>query len=155
MTFIVDTNVLVVANDRESPQAPPHCVVACANRLRDIAADGRLALDDAGTILDEYKRYSNWHGQPGVGDAFFKWVVNNLWNAERCDRIGITLDGGSFAEFPKDPRLVDFDLADRKFVAVAAAHPDRPPIVQAVDRKWTAFTPALAECGIIVHFLCS
>jgi len=155
VTFVVDTNVLVVANARESPQASPECVLSCTRPLLEITMAGRLALDTGDRILHEYKRYSNWHGQPGVGDKFFKWVVDNLWNAEHCDLIEITPEGDSFAEFPRDLRLSGFDLADRKFIAVAAAHADQPPVLQTVDTKWRQFVEALADCGISVQFLCN
>jgi len=50
--------------------------------------------------------------------------------------------------------LINFDPYDRKFVAVAATHPDRPAILQATDSKWWGWKEALAECGVIVEFLC-
>jgi hypothetical protein len=50
--------------------------------------------------------------------------------------------------------LADFDAPDRKFVAVAAAHADRPPILQAADSKWLDWQDALKEHGITVELLC-
>lgn len=50
--------------------------------------------------------------------------------------------------------LINFDAPDRKFVAVSAAHPDRPPIAQAADSKWLDWAPALQRHGIQVEFLC-
>ncbi len=44
--------------------------------------------------------------------------------------------------------------SDRKFVAVANAHPDKPPIMHATDSKWWAWKDALKDVGITVHFLC-
>ena len=34
----------------------------------------------------------------------------------------------NFEEFPDDSGLADFDPDDRKFIAVACAHEDNPPI---------------------------
>jgi hypothetical protein len=56
--------------------------------------------------------------------------------------------------FPDDPDLAQFDPSDRKFVAVAAAHPERPPILQAADSKWLAWEKPLRRHDITVEFLC-
>jgi AAA ATPase domain len=59
-----------------------------------------------------------------------------------------------FEQFPEHDALQTFDPSDQKFVAVANAHPDKPPILQATDSKWWGWKDALRECGIIVEFLC-
>ena len=85
-----------------------------------------------------------------------KWVHDHRWGP-KCDRIEITKNNSSYNEFPdttKHPGLAHFDRSDRKFVAVANAHPDKPPILQATDSKWWGWKDALAEAGIKVHFLC-
>ncbi|MEO5367276.1 MAG: hypothetical protein H7831_13190 [Magnetococcus sp. WYHC-3] len=66
----------------------------------------------------------------------------------------ITKTGDSYKEFPAHDDLKGFDISDRKFVAVANAHPERPPIVQAGDSKWWGWNDALAEVGITVQFIC-
>ena len=38
--------------------------------------------------------------------------------------------------------------------AVAYAHPDNPPILQAVDGKWRDFLDALHQNGVTVEYLC-
>jgi hypothetical protein len=48
----------------------------------------------------------------------------------------------------------NFDNSDRKFVAVANAHPDKPEILQATDSKWWGWKDALAKVGITVSFMC-
>ena len=50
--------------------------------------------------------------------------------------------------------LDDFDPSDRKFVAVANAHPEKPPILEALDSKWWGWRDALSAAGITVLFLC-
>ena len=75
----------------------------------------------------------------------------------QCGLVPITPVDGSeneFEEFPDDPALNDFDPDDRKFIAVAAAHPERPPILQAVDSQWWDFRNALSRNGVIVEFIC-
>ncbi|MHB8205526.1 MAG: hypothetical protein ACYDHG_17735 [Desulfomonilaceae bacterium] len=45
-------------------------------------------------------------------------------------------------------------LVSNWFVAVAEAHPAKPPILQATDCKWLGWKNALEKEGIIVNFLC-
>ena len=119
-------------------------------------ATDKIVLDEGNWILSEYRDNLRFDGQPGVGDAFLKWVYNYQWNPQRCDRVRITPteDGISFAEFPNDPDLTGFDPSDRMFVAAARAHPDSPPILNAVDTDWWLFRAALARNGVSVEFLC-
>ena len=157
ITVIVDTNVPKVANGF-SEQASEDCVEICVERLEQITTgEMKLALDDQRRIIDEYRRQLNPSGQPGFGDAFLKWVEMNWTNPERCDLVEITPVVGlkiNFEEFPDDPALKKFDEDDRKFIAVACAHRDRPPILQAVDGKWRDFLDALHENGVMVEYLC-
>jgi hypothetical protein len=155
MIVVVDTNVPVVANSR-SGQASPDCVLVCLQRLVRITRTGRVALDDQWRIIREYQANLRSSGQPGVGDAFLKWILDNRANPERCELVKITpIDNEkSFQEFPSDPALRHFDRSDRKFVAVALAHSQRPPILQAIDSKWWAFRAPLRRNGVNVEFLC-
>ena len=156
MKAVVDTNVPVVANGG-SEQASPECVQACAVCLHELTRAGRLVLDDQRLILNEYRANLRSSGQPGLGDAFLKWVLTNYSNPDRCEFVAITSTGGtpsSFAEFPQSAALAGFDPDDRKFVAVATAHGDHPPVVQAVDTEWWRLKDALEEAGVNVNFLC-
>ena len=69
-------------------------------------------------------------------------------------RIAINKNGESYDEFPVHDGLSDFDKSDRKFVAVANAHPEKPQILQATDSKWWGWKNVLKEVEITVHFLC-
>ncbi len=153
---VADTNVAVVANAL-SEQASEDCVEACAERLEGIMrGEVKLVLDDNWQILGEYAQNLHSTGTD-VGDRFLRWVLRNWRNPERCDLIHITPVDGSdneFQEFPPDPALNDFDRADRKFIAVAIAHSERPPILQAVDSQWWDFRDALQENGVTVAFIC-
>lgn len=158
--LIVDTNVAVVANQRDT-QANLACISASVQQLNGFFADSViLVLDQQWHILKEYQCNLYATGQPGVGDKFLKWVLTNQANPRRCERVPITLksvreDDTEFVEFPDDPRLDGLDRSDRKFVAVACAHPDKPPIVNAVDNEdWSDFTAVLTEYQVDVRFLC-
>ena len=155
MVVIVDTNVAVVANGRSS-QASPNCVDTCINRLEGIIrGEEKLVLDDRWIILSEYIRNLRSSGEPGAGDRFLLWLLRN--KDTQCDLVPITpIDGSEneFEEFPDDPALNDFDPADRKFIAVACAHLERPPILQAVDSQWLDFRNAFRRNGVTVEFIC-
>jgi hypothetical protein len=158
MRVLVDTNVAVVANQRNT-HATTECIRACVNRLALIRTEQILVLDDKRLILDEYKRRLRSEGQPGVGDQFLLWVLSNLANPQRCEVVSITLkdpsrNANDFVEFPDIPELEKFDPADKKFVAVALAHPDHPPILNAVDTDWQIYREPLERVGVMVEFLC-
>ena len=152
---VVDTNVLIVANGRDVEQAAPSCVRKCAEELRTITDGGILVLDSGMEILREYRRKVNQSGSPGIGDGFLKWALTNLANASRCHRVAITPNAArGYDEFPEDPDLTTFDRSDRKFVAVARAHPGRPTILNATDSDWANANAALVRHGVLVQELC-
>ena len=93
-------------------------------------------------------------GQPGVGDRFMKWVHDHRWSLPDSQRVVIAKNSDSYNEFPEHEGLVNFDISDRKFVAAANAHPEKPPILQAADSKWWGWKDALEEVGITAYFLC-
>ena len=114
----------------------------------------KLVLDDRWIILREYMRNLRSNGAD-VGDRFLGWILAN--RDKRCDLVPITPVAGSeneFEEFPDDPALEGFDPDDRKFFAVAVAHSEKPPILQAVDSQWWDFRYALRENGVTVAFIC-
>ena len=155
MIVIVDTNVAVVANGQSS-QASPNCVDTSINRLEGIIrGEEKLVLDDTWTILGEYMRNLRSSGEPGAGDRFLLWLLRN--KNTQCDLVTITpIDGSenAFEEFPDDPELDGFDPDDQKFIAVAIAHPEKPPILQAVDSQWWDFRAAFRRNGVTVAFIC-
>lgn len=115
----------------------------------------QLLPDDR--IIAEYRANALAKGEPGVGDAFLKWVMLNEWNPECVTRVPITPDNdctGRFKETPHVPTGVVLDPEDCKFLAVAAARPDRPPVLQAVDSKWWGWRKALKIAGVTIEFLC-
>ena len=150
----MDTNVGVVANGM-ARQAGPGCVAACITPLEAIRKHQRIVLDDQGDILDEYRRHLHPSGQPGPGDAFFKWLWSNQADARRCVTVAVVPDPGrGYCEFPDSPALTDFDRDDRKFVAVARAVGTSPPILNASDSDWWHYRRALQDQGVSVEHLC-
>ncbi len=154
---VVDTNVVLVAN-KQFKEASAGCVQTCVRRLLEIRSDGHLAVDDAQRIFSEYRNKTLRHiGQREAGDEFVLWVITNLWNPTRCTQVKLSpkpQDDQDFDEFPNHPGLSAFDRSDRVFVAVANAHPERPPILAACDTDHWQYRGVLAECGITLDFLC-
>jgi hypothetical protein len=155
-SIVIDTNVLVTANDN-SEQAGPNCVLACVSALEDAKSHKTILIDSGMRIFEEYRRHANHSGRPGLGDAFFKWLWNNQANLSHCEQVDITSkanDLHDFEEFPDDPELAGFDRSDRKFVAVAQASGKRPTILNATDSDWWNFKEPLAANGLHIKFLC-
>lgn len=165
---VVDTNVPKVANlalQAKSDEGVPHeCIMNCVRAIKGVMQKNCLVIDAEGEILKEYRRQmspdkSRAAGkQTGVGDLFVKWAVENChWgeiDTALVQRVAITREGDSYREFPCDPGLENFDISDRKFVAVSHAHKKKPPILQATDSKWWGWKDALKKVGIEVKFLC-
>ena len=154
--FVVDVNVAIVANGK-SPQADLDCMASCVDALEDISKNGLIVLDDGMRILSEYLRHLSPKGEPGLGDAFMRWVWENQAVVERCERVILTPSGpgeADFAEFPADPALATFDPNDRKYVAVALASERNPNILNAVDPDWWQYKDVLARNGVRLQFLC-
>lgn len=153
---VIDTNVAVTANG-ENEGARQVCVASSARALHSVMEAGHVFIDSAGRIVEEYRANLRAKGQPGPGDAFFKWLLTHEWGQRRVTQVPITPkddDPQDFAEVPRPPGGIRFDPSDRKFLAVAAAHPEHPPILQSLDSKWWGWRGALGAAGITVHFLC-
>lgn len=151
---IVDTNILLIANQQHR-DVSPECVLACIEHLQYLQAHGVIVIDDGYRILDEYRHKTRLNPPRNVGDVFLKWLLRNTGNPRRVEQVRITetADNG-FVEFPDAALQARFDPSDRKFAAVANAHPDKPPIWQAADCKWLDWWPALHRHGVRVEFLC-
>lgn len=155
---LVDTNVPINANLANDPANIPDelaaCVQACVDAIDHVMKKRGFVIDSGDEIYSEYLSNICLSGRKGMGNAFMKWVHDNRWLLPDSDRVTITRNGDSYDEFPNHADLNNFDRSDRKFVAVANAHADKPPILQATDSKWWGWKDALAEVGITVHFLC-
>lgn len=150
---VIDTNVLVTAEG--GPEASRSCTVNCQRRLLEVREEGCVALDSSWQIIKEYRANLTTSRQPGLGFRFLEWVLNTRSAPGHCSWVNITSHRArGYEEFPEHDRLGDFDWSDRKFVAVAAAHSPKLPILQATDSKWVGWSHALSECGIEVEFVC-
>jgi hypothetical protein len=149
--FVVDTNVILVAEGLHA-DISLDCQAACVRRLMAIQDKARVVLDDDYRILGEYRHKIDPNRRKGVGQVFLKWLLRNPGR-----QVSVALEEHTergFVSFPEDDGLRNFDPADRKFVAVAAACTERPFILQAADSKWLGWSTSLKRHGIQVEFIC-
>ncbi|MCA9793230.1 MAG: hypothetical protein KC910_15580, partial [Candidatus Eremiobacteraeota bacterium] len=150
--FVVDTNVLVVANG-DSDGVGPACVRSCVEALQ-VVRRGRITLDSSGSIIREYlARLPDRSGQPGVGKEFLSHLLATQWDPRRAEQVELHPQGDSYVEFPDDPELGKFDPADRKFVAAARASSSDPTILNATDSDWWYHRQALTRY-VRLGFVC-
>ncbi len=151
---VVDTNVAIVSNGGDT-HTDAACQHECQARLTELVTDGVVLIDDQGLILSEYRRRLKHSGQPGLGDAFFKFLHDHLGTKERVRKIKLTPDDkavGNYAEFQPLARIAGFDPNDMKFAAVALA--GKVPVWNATDSDWAEHGPALGALGLRVRQLC-
>ena len=157
---IVDTNVIVIANDTDDKRAD--CRDLCQDRLQQIFDQcEKVVIDNERQILEEYEDNANPNARKGIGDIFVKTLLQNLKNPEICTMVHITSlsgNGADFEEFPNDPALSGFDPDDRKFIAVAhvyeSIHQQKATLLQAADSQWYGFREAFVRNGLEVEFIC-
>jgi hypothetical protein len=155
--IVIDTNVILVA-DGQAEHMSPQCRVACVKRLEQVQSGEQVVLDHSWLILGEYQNRLDPNRQPTPGSAFLKWLLQRSKMPKHVCFVTITATNEEqtvFAEFPADAQLLDaFDPADRKFVAVACAHAEKPPILQSADSRWLGWESRLASHGIRLEVLC-
>jgi len=154
MKAVIDTNVLRIASGQHD-EVSPDCVSICVRYLQEMQRSGVAVVDDGYRILGEYLKNPSLLRTNEVGGQFLKWLLQNQGNRTRLELVPLTeTEKDRFVEFP-DPELeIHFDPPDRKFVAVAYAHTEKPPVWQAGDCKWIDWWPALKTHGVSVEFLC-
>ena len=148
--FVVDTNVAIVANGRGT-DADLQCRLTCVERLKSVVAREVVAIDDGGSILEEYKKHLRFSGMPGMGDAFFKYVFNYQYQDDRVRRVTVTRsedDRRGFEELPENT----FDPSDRKFLAVAVVA--RAVVLNATDSDWREQQALMDRLEVAVSQLC-
>lgn len=151
---VIDSNVLMVANGNHN-DASLECVAACVNHLQQAKQQLVIVVDDDYRILREYQTTLDARRGKQVGVVFLKWLLQQVSNPRRVNTVRLTENmPDCFEEFPDAALEPQFDPADRKFAAVANAHPAKPPIWQAVDSKWLDWWRSLAAVDVQVEFLC-
>ncbi|UWQ50648.1 PIN domain-containing protein [Leisingera caerulea] len=148
--YVIDTNVPIVANGED--EAITHdCRKAAVTLLMKAIEKGKVFLDSEGAIQDEYRRYLNPKGQPGVGDRFFLEVINSHPN--KVARVDLQKRAdGEYLDLPQAIIDSGFDPSDRKFAAVAKKSGAK--VYNAVDSDWVERRTVIEANGIEIVFLC-
>lgn len=148
---VVDTNVLVAANGRDT-HVDVSCQVRCADELERIAREEVVCIDDQWLIIREYRKRVEHKGQPGPGTVFYKTIWKKMGNPNRVRRVSVDHrdpEGRDFA----DPVLPRHNLKkDAKFLAVAVKA--NATIVNAADSDWAEHRELTDELGVRVRQLC-
>lgn len=154
--IIMDTNVAAKAatplEDCKSEEwdMQQKCVEFIGTFVKN--PESKLALDLNYEIITEYR--NRIPRNTNIGSIFWKWFDTYLGTISLDDFVKLDRDkNGNYIAFPLEERTKDFDFSDRKFVALARTHSERPPIVEAADGKWLGFIEVFEEYGVHIEFL--
>lgn len=153
MRVVIDTNVAIAANGRNT-HACLRCQLACVEFLEELTAPKSkkvIFLDESDLLLTEYKPHLNFNGQPGVGDAFYKFLHDNKYHGKRLQLVSITKNDDADLGFDELP-INQVDPSDRKILAIALV--GRARIVNALDTDWDEQSEFVAELGLNIQQLC-
>jgi hypothetical protein len=102
--------------------------------------------------MEEYRYYLRFSGQPGAGDAFYKFLHDHKHldsgKVVSVDVTPIADDSRGFDELPQN----FLDASDRKFLAVAVV--SGSTIVNALDTDWHQQRKLLEELNVALKQLC-
>ncbi|MCY4341305.1 MAG: hypothetical protein OXE48_08080 [Gammaproteobacteria bacterium] len=149
--YVVDTNVVIVANGGETTHADLACQLSCIEKLESVVEENTIAIDSEHLLLDEYQRNLSASGQPGAGDKFFKHVLNFQYRDANVVTVPVTRSNDErrgFAELPRNT----LDPSDRKFLAVAVVA--KAIVLNATDSDWDEQKPLMDTLGVKVEQLC-
>ena len=148
--FVVDTNVAVVANGRDT-HVNDACQQKCVEKIESIIESGVLVVDTEDLILEEYSGQLEFSGQPSVGDELFIHLVNCQYLEGQVKRVAITPTNHEYTEFAELPENA-LDRSDQKFLAVAVV--SGAIIVNATDSDWSEHRGLTDGLGVKVDQLC-
>jgi hypothetical protein len=154
---IIDTNILITANDRETlqgretPQVDVSGVLKCQQFLRDVMETMTVSLDSDYEIMIEYQNKNHIMGRPGLGDYFLKYLSDNIGYADRCELVDIPKHtNGDYVVFDEHPGLKAVDPSDQKFVAVYLVCGHENAIYNACDSDWQEQSEVLQSSNVKV-----
>ena len=133
MHVVVDTNVILVANGSHA-DVSPDCVIECINRLEGLMKTGKVVIDDAHRILNEYQNKTAPMRNKRPGDVFVMWLLRNSANTKHVERVTLTEPAPKlFDDFPGQARQRWAEAPDRESRRTALA---RAPSVSPAQRAW-------------------
>ena len=151
---VVDTNAAVTANGGPNVHASNDCQLKCIEALRKIVKQGIVAIDTNGGILAEYQKRLRPEGQPGVGDLFYRHVIDRQGDISRvrAHNVGHRRADALRAAFAATGTLADFDTDDRVFALCAVAA--NATVLTATDSDWVEHEVGLRACRLKLWFVC-
>jgi hypothetical protein len=120
------------------------------NRLVKLR-DQIVMVDTLDRLMDEYQPYVNFRGEPGVGDAFYRYVFDNQYYEDRVRRVEITPsadEGRGYEELPENTMRA----GDRVVLAVAVTGKGR--VVNATDSDWAEQEELMTALNVGVVQVC-
>lgn len=149
---VFDTNVAVVANGRDT-HASPKCQIKAIDVLSSAVDNGTVVIDDGNQILLEYGKRLYAKGQPGVGDLFYRHVLDNAGNARKVVQVDLNSQRarGLIDAFEKG-NLSAFDPSDRPFALCSVVA--KAPVLSATDSDWVEQEAGLKACGVRISYVC-
>ena len=152
MDRVVDTNVAVVANGRDTT-ASNTCQLKAIEFLEALVNRDRSVVDLGGKIFDEYRKRLRAEGQPGVGDQFFRYLLDNQGNVKAVRVIDESdARANALKHAFEQGGLSAFDPSDRPFAICSAVGKAR--VATATDSDWLIHSVGLQACGVRIDFVC-
>jgi hypothetical protein len=149
--YIVDTNIFIAANGK-ADQLAENDANKCRLFVGSLFSDTTISLDLQGEIFNEYFNHMNWSGQPGIGDAFVKYLWDRQYNKTICEKVDIKKDkNGIYKQLRDKKDLLLFDPNDHKFIAVYLGSKNSAVICNACDSDWENNKLLLSKYQINVY----
>jgi hypothetical protein len=146
LKYVVDSNVLIVASGRGTHLGISEQLKA-AQFLRKLMQTGVVFEDEEDLVLNEYKAYLSFSGQPSMGDAFFEWFFRERWGGGLVQRVPSPPGQSILSTIP--PALASFDVDDHKWICIYLRG-GGDYIVNAVDSDWANAKAELDSEGVVV-----
>lgn len=155
--YIIDANVVLLSGAAVNniPKDQVICARKCIKFMKKFMENSKssLVLDAEGRILKEYRNAYLLGGSPNMAAMFCIWAHQHMpKNAEDFVSM-VEVAENEFQSYPDSEKLKKFDPPDRKYIALAYNHKEKPPIVEASDSKWWGIKEALEENGLRVDFI--
>lgn len=151
-SYVIDTNVIVLANNNKFDADAKDQIKAIKILQTIVEKELIVSIDSDQLILEEYRRYANYSGSPGVGDVFFKWLHDHL-GSNLCELVNLTSDKNEnflFRELHSHDELVGFDRSDQKFLVVAINSVYTCSVCNISDSDWENYRHEIENLGILI-----
>ncbi len=148
---IIDANVMILAGTpvRSIPNDMLYCYEKCVDYIEQFMDDNNgVFLDAQGEILKEYENSFRNNEYPNMSTEFLKWALVH------AEFVALNeIEPNVYIPYPDNAKLKGFDPSDRKYIALAYKHPQKPDIIEGTDSKWWGIKQELADNGITLVFI--